>query len=73
MALNETEFNALYDGGVFDAINAKCGKLIDDFESEEITAGELRECTSLLSGIFGAFMDAVNKAIEADTFLALDF
>ena len=71
--LDEAEFNTLYDGGIFDAINAKCGKQIDDYESEEISASELVECTGLLSGFSGTFMNAVNKAIEAGTFLALDF
>ena len=34
--LSESEFNSLFESGVFDLLNNYCESLIDDFESETI-------------------------------------
>ncbi len=71
--LPENEFYELQTNGVFEQINKTCDLLIDDYESEIITAQNLINCKSIIQELTGVFAEAAHKAIEHGTFLALDF
>ena len=71
--LDESEFDSLWDNDVFKLINSRCNLLIDDYESEEISADNLRKCIDIIELVPGKFREAALLAIEKDTYLALDF
>lgn len=71
--LSDEEFTKLYKSGLFSRINKRCGLMIDDYESETISADNLKKCIDLLQGWRGTFRDACNMAMKHSTFLALDF
>ena len=71
--LGEDEFWKLARLGVFKEFNEKYDLLIDDYESEIIPAEAIRKSYSLIGSVPGEFIRACDKAIEYNTFLALDF
>ena len=72
-SINEDEFNLLSSSGIFSYINSECNLMIDDYESETITASDLQRCMNVLAKYPGAFLTAAKQAISHDTFLALGF
>ena len=71
--LPEEEFDTLDRHKVFDIINDKCGLLIDIYESETVTAEQLKSVYKEISLMKGIWLKAVNKAIEYGTCVYLDF
>lgn len=71
--LPEEEYETLDRHHVFDIINVKCNKLIDIYESEKVTADELKSVYKEISLIKGVWLNAVNKALEYNTCVCLDF
>ncbi len=71
--LPEDEYEKLDRHHVFDIINTKCGKMIDVFESEKVSADDLKSVYRDISPIKGIWLDAVNKALEYNTCICLDF
>ena len=70
--LLEDEFEILFRT-VFPVINRRCGLLIDDYESEEISAQNIERCWDIIDAVDGVFKDACSKAVLHRTFVALDF
>ena len=70
--LSEDEFELLYRT-VFPVINDRCALLIDDFESEEISAQNIICCLDTIMQVEGVFKTACLKAVEQGTFVCLDF
>ena len=71
--LEPAEMERLYIMGIFNYINEKCNLMIDDYESEIITAENIRKCLDELKKCPGTFLDAAQDALKYNTFLALDF
>ena len=72
--LPENEFAALINP--FGAMNSECDLLIDDYESEEITADKLMKCRQIIANLkdnIPVFFKAIEMAIEKNTMIALDF
>ena len=79
--LTESEFNSLWNSGVFDLLNERCALLIDDFESELIDAEKLitarnvvnelkeRSDNKELEHLYALILEAINK----ETVIAFDF
>lgn len=73
--LPESEFIILSACGIFDEIDKICGTLIDDYESE-IIKNNLDECINIVFDErekVQVFYKALVEAMNANTFLALDF
>ena len=70
--LSEDEFELLYRT-VFPVINDRCALLIDDYESEEISAQNIMCCLDTIKQVEGVFKTACLKAVEQGTFVGLDF
>ena len=71
--LPEDEFETLDKHHVFDIINDKCDLMIDIYESETVSAEELKAVYDEISLLKGVWLDAVNKAIKYGTCVFLDF
>lgn len=71
--LDESEFHLLWIHKVFEIINKSCGLLIDDCESETITAEQLRSVYPAISVVKGVWLNAVDLAIKMGTCVCLDF
>lgn len=71
--LDEDEFDILWRRGIFKSINDHCDLMIDDYESEDISAENLRKCLDVISEIPGKFYEMAQLAIKYNTFLQLDF
>lgn len=72
--LPEKEFVALIKP--FALMNEECKLLIDDYESETISDGNLVKCQNIIAGIkdsIPVFANALEMAIRNKTILALDF
>ncbi|MBR3025451.1 MAG: hypothetical protein IKH71_13505 [Oscillospiraceae bacterium] len=79
--LTESEFNSLWNSGVFDLLNKRCALLIDDFESELIDAEKLitawnvvnelkeRSDNKELEHLYALILEAINR----ETVIAFDF
>lgn len=67
------EFRLLWKNRIFDIINNRFNLLIDDYESESVTADQLKTVYNAINGVKGVFLQAVNKAIEFGTEICLDF
>ncbi|AJA50068.1 hypothetical protein CPAST_c40390 [Clostridium pasteurianum DSM 525 = ATCC 6013] len=74
--LTKEEFDKIYSSGVFEEINDKCNLLIDDYESEEIKGDNLNTALSIAEKkelSCKKLIDALNLAIDKNTFIGLDF
>lgn len=71
--LPEDEYDKLDRHHVFDIINDKCKKMIDIYETETVTADELRTVEREISLMPGIWMDAVKKALSFNTCIFVDF
>ena len=71
--LSDAEFMELATKGVFKDLNKKFSLLIDDYESEIVDAEKLKEYMANKTSENGNFFHAIEKAIEYNTFIALDF
>ena len=72
--LPENEFAALVN--FFGVMNSECDLLIDDYESEEITADNLMKCRQIIANLkndIPVFYKALEMAIDKNTMIALDF
>ena len=67
------EYKALWRAHVFDVINNRFGLMIDDNESEKVTAKQLEEVLQAIDIVPGVFIKAVRLAIGFGTCLYLDF
>lgn len=67
------EYRALWKAHVFDVINNRFGLMIDDNESEKVTAEQLKEVSQAIDIVPGVFIDAVKMAIGFGTPIYLDF
>ena len=67
------EYRALWKAHVFDVINNRFGLMIDDNESEKVTAEQLEEVLQAIDIVPGVFVDAVKAAISFGTRIYLDF
>ena len=73
LIIPQEEYRQLWKTGVFCIINQSFGLLIDDHESERITAEQLEKVYEAINIVPGVFMKAVDLAIEHKTSLYLDF
>lgn len=71
--LEEDEFDALWENGVFRTINDRCDLMIDDYESENISAENIHKCLDVISLIPGTFYEMSQLAIKYNTLLNLGF
>lgn len=72
--LSENEFDNLCNNGIFDKINFKCNLLIDDYESEEISASNLEIALNIVKkNKCNILVEALELAIKHNTLVGLDF
>ena len=71
--LSENEYFTLFQHRVFDILNDKFDLWIDNGESEEVTAEQLKSMYKAISPIEGVWLEAVNSAIKYKTCVFLDF
>lgn len=71
--LPEKEFETLDRHRVFDIINEKCDLMIDIYESEKVTADQLKKVNREIRPIKGTWTEAVDRAIKYNTCVFLDF
>ena len=79
--LKESEFNILYNNGVFQQLNKACDVIIDDFESEVIDAEGLSTAEIVILKLQESFnnkeiehlYNLILEAIRNETLIAFDF
>lgn len=79
--LKESEFNMLYNNGVFQQLNEACDVIIDDFESEVIDVDGLSNAEVVIQKLQESFnnkeiehlYDLILEAIRNKTLIAFDF
>ena len=71
---NLEEFSRLYDTGLLTALEAKFPRLyLSEGESNMLSSEELRSVYHFYTEAGGLILDAVDKAIECDTCLFMNF
>lgn len=70
--IEDKEYHELWRNKIFHIINYRFGLMIDECESEEVTAEQLKQVYEAINIVPGVFMKAVDEAIKYGTKIYLD-